>query len=116
MDLRRLLLTPLRGAAMVDRAQHLLVKLSEECAEVSQRALKQLQFGRDEIQKDQPYTNGARLMEEIWHLISVVELLRAAGEINNEIYDLGLHKIELDKKRARIEKYYQYSKELGKAE
>ena len=38
------------------KTQFLLLKLAEECAEVAQRAIKQIQFGKDERQKDRKIT------------------------------------------------------------
>jgi cell division protein FtsB len=99
---------------MMTRAQFFLLKLSEECAEVSQRALKQIQFGKDEIQKDQPMTNEQRLRSELTDLIAVMRILIEQGELGKQDYALTNELVE--KKRAKIEKYYDYSKSLGKVE
>ena len=42
---------------MMNLEQFYLLKLAEERSEVAQRALKQMQFGKNEIQKDQALTN-----------------------------------------------------------
>jgi hypothetical protein len=57
------------------REQHLLIKLSEECAEVAHRVSKALRFGLDEIQPGQDLDNGERLWQEIHDLIAVIEML-----------------------------------------
>jgi NTP pyrophosphatase (non-canonical NTP hydrolase) len=66
---------------MMTRTQFLLLKLSEECVEVAQRAAKQMQFGRNEIQKDQSLTNSERLVGELRDLAAVVNLLEKEGEL-----------------------------------
>lgn len=95
----------------MDYSQFLLVKLAEECAEVAQRALKQAQFGKDEVQKDQPLSNKERLQGEMEDLITTIILLEEIGEvglpgIRNPFY--------VEKKRARIAKYLELSRSLGK--
>ena len=42
---------------MMNLEQFYLLKLAEERSEVAQRAQKQMQFGKNEIQKDQALTN-----------------------------------------------------------
>lgn len=49
--------------------QFLLVKLMEECAELSQRASKTIQFGELEIQSGQEKTNMQRLQNEFDDLL-----------------------------------------------
>lgn len=94
--------------------QFLLLKLAEECVEVAQRCSKQMQFGKDEIQPGQNKSNCRRLLDELNDLIAVVDLLLEAGEIpTNSVPQL--EKAIAEKKR-KIEKYLEYSKELGKVE
>jgi NTP pyrophosphatase (non-canonical NTP hydrolase) len=99
---------------MMTIRQHLLLKLAEECAEVSQRALKQMQFGRDEVQKDQDKTNGERLREEINDVVSVVTMLIESGGISSITSEELLDAVNI--KQFRIEKYLKYSQELGMVE
>lgn len=80
MDLRDLFLHPLRGAALT-KAQYLLMKLAEECAEVAQRCSKQMQFGPDEVQKNQIATNSERLLSELLDLFAICKLLQGIDEI-----------------------------------
>lgn len=97
----------------MDHRQHLLLKLMEECAEVSQRASKQMQFGRDEYQPNQaiPWTNSERLRDEINDLLAVVKMLEEVGEIPK--FDLKDFDKHLDMKRGKIRKYLKYSESLG---
>ncbi len=99
---------------MMTRKQYLLLKLSEECAEVSQRCSKQIQFGRDEIQKSRgnTLTNDERLTGEITDLCAVIQMLNRCGEITlpKDSDMAGLFKA----KRKKIEKYLKYSRSLGR--
>jgi NTP pyrophosphatase (non-canonical NTP hydrolase) len=65
----------------VTKNQFLLLKLAEECAEVAQRAIKQMQFGKDEKQVDQPKSNAERLNDEITDLKVISYLLEIEREI-----------------------------------
>lgn len=94
---------------MMNLEQFYLLKLAEECSEVAQRALKQMQFGKNEIQKDQALTNSMRLRAELNDLLSVIKILEEMSEIPHA-YDLDEY---ITKKRAKLEKYLEYSRELG---
>ncbi len=94
---------------MMNLEQFYLLKLAEECSEVAQRALKQMQFGKNEIQKDQALTNSMRLRAELNDLLSVIKILEEMSEIPHA-YDLDEY---ITKKRAKLEKYLEYSRDLG---
>jgi NTP pyrophosphatase (non-canonical NTP hydrolase) len=91
--------------------QYYLTKLAEEAVEVSQRALKQAQFGASEVQPGQLKTNAERLFEEIIDLATLACVLQAIDEIPTvpEIIRLEM-KV---KKMEKLEKYLKYSRELG---
>lgn len=96
----------------MNREQFLLLKLAEECTEVGQRAMKQIQFGRDEAQVGQPLTNGQRLRDEVIDLFSMVELLHESLEIptwSEEEYIQSFLK-----KREKLQKYVDLSVKLGR--
>ena len=95
------------------REQFLLIKLSEECAEVSQRALKQVQFGSGEIQKDQPSTNAERLVSEIIDLISIVKLLDESGALPIKDVTADEFDAAFEAKKKKLQKYVDYSHTLG---
>lgn len=93
------------------REQFLLLKLSEECVEVAHRCSKQIQFGKDEKQRDQELTNRQRLSSEFRDLIAIASMLYDLGEIeglSEEILDLA----KLNK-RSKMQKYLDKSAELG---
>jgi NTP pyrophosphatase (non-canonical NTP hydrolase) len=89
----------------MNEKEHLLTVLSEECAEVAQRACKAARFGLSEIQPGQLDDNTRRLEREYAELIAVAELL-------------GLHAREEDKaaKREKLKKFMDYSRKLGTLE
>jgi hypothetical protein len=89
--------------------QFLLTKLAEECNEVGQRALKQMQFGRDEVQPGQPLSNAERLVGEISDLLATVQFLF-------EIKAIPAVPRNTEAKRAKIAKYRRLSVELGMVE
>lgn len=61
--------------------QFLLLKLIEECSEIAHIASKQIQFGKDNVRRDQLKTNAQRLKEEILDLYAVIYLLHEELEI-----------------------------------
>lgn len=99
---------------MLDQKQFLLLKLVEECTEVGQRACKQMQFGRDEVQKDQELTNSQRLRNEINDLLAVVFMLESIQEIPTNSWQE--QQTAYDDKFNKIVKYKRYSQALGKVE
>lgn len=93
------------------KAQFLLMKLAEECAEVAQRCSKQAQFGPDEIQKNQEHTNAERLRSELMDLCAIWKLLQGIGEIRPlEQDDLTWH---FAMKKNKLRKYLALSAEKG---
>lgn len=111
---------------MLNLDQFLLTKLSEECAEVSQRASKQMQFGRDQSQArdyvfmgqkdkvitaDMVLTNAERTLQEMTDWMAIARLLEEA-EVIPEISQADLSEA-IEKKRAKLKKYAEYSISLG---
>lgn len=92
------------------RQEHLLVLISEECAEVSQRACKALRFGLQEIQPDQELTNYHRMMYEFADLLSVMDMLHEAS--TGHVSEDAIH-VQIQNKRIQVEKFLLYSKECG---
>ena len=84
--------------------QFFLLKLMEECAEVSQRASKTIQFGWDEIQPGQDKTNRERLQGEVYDLLCLAALLKLDISWDEEIFN---------KKKDKLLKYLKYSKDIG---
>lgn len=88
--------------------QHLLVKVMEECDEVSQRAAKGICFTLEEIQEGQSQTNTERLIHEFNDLVAVMEMLVENKSIP-DFYDRDL----INAKKAKVKKWMKYSKKIG---
>lgn len=104
---------------MMNGTQHHLTKLCEESLEVmeelqihmnrlAKRALKAQQFGLDESEPDQPFTNLQRLHNE---LDDIQGVLRVLNDQFNFQYTPSEERIQ--KKIAKMQKYTGYSKSLG---
>jgi len=101
----------------MNKSQFLLLKLAEECAEVAQRASKQIQFGKDERQKDhaphgaiaESKSNAERLRDEIIDLMVLITMLEETKEIP-EITDFSHAYIA---KKIKLQKYLDLSASLG---
>lgn len=98
----------------MNRTEHLLTCLAEECAEVAQRVSKALRFGLDERQADQPDDNAERIRMEMYDLLAVYRML---SEDDWTLPPLHLDAELLDdlvaKKAAKIEKFMAISREQG---
>lgn len=91
----------------MNRNEHLLMILAEECAEVAQRVSKALRFGLDEVQPGQDLTNEQRIWNEMNDLAGVSEMLIAARGSG------GLCRDAVDAKKAKVERFLVYSAECG---
>lgn len=92
----------------MNRQEHLLIILSEECDEVGQRASKALRFGLDEVKPEQTLTNAEMIIYEFNDILAVMEMLKEEGFIPKVI-----DREAIDKKKAKVNKYLQYSKQVG---
>jgi NTP pyrophosphatase (non-canonical NTP hydrolase) len=94
------------------RNQFLLLKLIEECAEVSHIASKQIQFGKDSTNRAKlDKTNAEHLKSEALDLMSVLALLM----IYDEFPQWTPQELEnaIHAKRAKMQKYVTQSYQLG---
>lgn len=92
----------------MNRKEHLLQIVSEECAETAQRASKAARFSINEIQKGQNLTNAERLVYEFNDLLSVMMMLYREGYIPHPI-SVTAQEI----KRLKVEEFLAYSKKIG---
>lgn len=91
----------------MNRSEHLLSCIAEECAEVAQRISKALRFGLGEIQPGQLLTNAERISEELCDLNAVVWMAVNEGLIPSfSDYGIAL-------KREKVEKFMAYAKQQG---
>ena len=94
----------------MNEIEYLLVKVAEECNEVSQRCTKALCFGMDEKQPGQPFDNKERILQEFNDLVAVMEML--FGKPVSGLVDQK----QVDAKKSKIIKYMIYSMECGTLE
>lgn len=92
----------------MNRIEHLLDILGEECNEVAVRCSKAMRFGLQEIQPGQELTNAQRIMIEVNDVYAMLAMLNDAGVIDPEP---NLKAIE--DKVFKVEKFLLYSKECG---
>lgn len=92
----------------MNRCQYLLGKLAEECAEVSQMAMKSQQFGLPEIYHVQSLTNAERTHHELDDVMAIIEML-------NEEFNFGYlpNSIRIERKKDKVNRYAEYSKSQG---
>lgn len=92
----------------MNRKEHLITILGEECVETSQRASKALRFGTDEVQPGQDKTNVERVVHEFNDIVAMMEMLQKEG-IVSEIFD----RTAIANKKEQVEKFLKYSSDLG---
>ena len=92
----------------MNRKEHLLTILGEECSELHQEISKALRFGMYE-QRDLPTSNVERIQKEFNDVIALVEMINDFYQENIFCTDFDLIKAKTEK----VEKYLLYSKELG---
>lgn len=93
----------------MNRTEHLLTILAEECAEVAQRAAKALRFGLEEVQPGQEATNAERLLAELVDLDAVIGLCVEEGLID----DPHEQESSYERKLEKVERFLRYSVECG---
>lgn len=87
----------------MNRIQHLLFKLAEECAEVTQESSKAAIFGFEEVMPGQPLTNRERVIKELNDVWAVVEMLNLQR----------VDRQHIEEKKAKVEQYIDYAKRCG---
>lgn len=93
----------------MNRNEHMLACLAEECDEVGQRVMKALRFGLHEIQSGQPDNNADRIADELHDLIAVAIILHHDGIIEMPIPSDR----QISAKRDKIERYMEISRREG---
>lgn len=90
----------------MNRQEHLLLILSEECVEVAHAVSKSLRFGLDDYWNDKPI-NKDQISQEMGDLFGIYFMLLKEGFINAPAQSL------INDKQIKVEKYLLYSKEKG---
>jgi len=93
----------------MNKEEHLLVCLAEECAEVQQAISKALRFGLDDGYPNSTTTNADDILDEIKDVIAIVEMLEEYKVINRTA------SIEraIKKKKEKVTRYMEHAKFTG---
>ncbi len=93
---------------MMNTEQLYLLKLSEECLEVAKVCSKAIQFGLDNTNPKERKTNAVLLNEELNDIQASVEMLQDRG------FTYKVDRKAIQRKKAKVINYREYSRELGK--
>jgi len=92
----------------MNRKEHLLTILAEECMEIGKECTKALRFGTEDHHPTQTGTNAQKISDEYNDLLAVIGMLNDEGFLN-----VTIDKDKIKKKQEKVEKYLLYSKEHG---
>jgi NTP pyrophosphatase (non-canonical NTP hydrolase) len=92
----------------VNKTEHLLTCLIEECAEVQKAAAKALRFGLEDHASDSDVSNAEDIAVEICDLIAVVEMLEKEKIIPNIRFK---NETLIPEKKNKVIRYMDYARE-----
>lgn len=92
----------------MNKIEHLLTCLMEECAEVQQAASKALRFGLDDGAPDSITTNADDITGECNDLIAIIEMLEEENIIIKKD-----HAKAIEQKKMKVRKYMEYARSRG---
>ena len=93
----------------MNKTEHLLTCLIEECAEIQKSAAKALRFGLDDHAPDGPIiTNSDSIAAECIDLLAVIEMLEDA-----KIIPTIKNPRAIQAKKEKVTKYMEYAKNRG---
>lgn len=93
----------------MDKKEHLLICLAEECAEVSQAVSKALRFGLDYGYPDTNRTNKSDIQKEIIDVIAVAQMLMSEGILD----PIDLVHSGIVEKQEKVKRYMEHAKITG---
>lgn len=92
----------------MNKVEHLLVCLAEECAEIQQAVSKALRFGLDDGAPGGEITNAQDIAKECCDIVALIDLLEEEGVI----YNSGTIQA-IEQKKAKVKRYMEYAKMRG---
>lgn len=95
----------------MNRTEHLLTIIAEECAEVSQCASKAARFGLLEVEPGQELTNAQRIIDEFNDLEAVITMLKWQPEF--PCIDTNRQHANRLNKEQKVRKFLDYSAQIG---
>lgn len=94
---------------ILNRVEHLLTCLTEECAEIQQAVAKALRFGLNDGHPGRMTSNAGDIMIEYADLVAVFELLQEEGVIGQ----IDTLRETIDQKKIKVKRYMEYAKSRG---
>ena len=91
----------------MNRTEHLLIKLGEECAEIQKEVAKAQLFGLDDCKPGTTVSNLDAIRHEYNDLHAIVEMLKEAG------IDLPVSREKIDEKKRRVEIWMEHARSKG---
>ena len=92
------------------KQEHLLVILSEECAELSKEASKALRFGLNDHEPEKTETNAQRIVAEFNDLFAIIGMLKDINCLDEkELVNIKA----IQAKQKKVEKWFKYSQSVG---
>lgn len=92
----------------MNRREHLLVCLAEECVEVGQAVCKALRFGLTDSPPGGGLRNDEYIVHELHDVFAILELLTECGAL-----DRGHYGTAIKEKKAKVEQFMQYAEQRG---
>lgn len=92
----------------MNRKEHLLTCLAEECAEVAQACCKALRFGIDDKGPGHTLTNAQYISREVNDVIALVEMLEEEG-----LLPRPSSFTEIEAKKAKVALFMEYAEQRG---
>ena len=96
------------GGIKMNKREHLLTCLIEECAEIQKSACKALRFGENDHHPEVETLNIDELAYEIDDSLGVIELLREEGVLPRDT-----NPERIVNKKLKVLKYMDYAKHVG---
>lgn len=94
----------------MNKTEHLLACLIEECSEIQKDSCKALRFGLNDINPRTQVKNRNAIAFEINDLLAVIELLEESEIL--EAFIIG-DRIKIDEKKAKVMHYMKYAEQQG---
>lgn len=97
----------------MNRQEYLLTVAAEECAEIQQAISKALRFGLNATHPDTPMlTNELQILREFHQLEAMMRMLIEEGILTQT--DFNERAAIMDNKEAKVKKYMEISRKLGR--
>lgn len=91
----------------MNKTEHLLVCLAEECAEVQKAIAKALRFGLSDGYPGAKTTNAQDITAELEDVFALVEMLQEEGVV------FSLERVFIEPKKLRVKHFMEYAEQRG---